>query len=186
MTSRRGLLIALALCLLGASVVLVAAGRSWVTAAGAVDLAAGLGVRLTGRTVAAAVPALGLVALGGTVAMVAARGRLRVLVGALLTLVGGWTSWLALRIIADPDAAARSADGVGAVAAGSADVTGWAWAAAVGGLLVAAAGLLAAVRGPGWPAMSARYDRPTLAQRAGVPPEVQIWEALDRGDDPTR
>jgi uncharacterized membrane protein (TIGR02234 family) len=185
MSGRRGLLLALGCCLLGSVIVLVAAGRPWVDAAGAVELAAGLAVRVTGRTVAAAVPALGLVALGGTVGLVATRGRLRSLVGGLVTLVGGWTCWLAINVVADPDAAARSAGGTGAVAAGSADVTGWAWAAAVGGLLVAVAGLLAVVRGRSWPAMSARYDRPTPTQRSGVPPEVAIWEALDRGDDPT-
>lgn len=186
MSGRRGLLVALGLCLLGAVLVLLAAGRPWVRAAGAVELAARLSVRLSGRSVAAAVPSLGLVALGGTVAVIATRGRLRSVVGALLALVGGATCWLALRVVADPAGAARSADAaLGAGGAGDTDVTGWPWAAALGGLLVALAGLLVAVRGHLWPAMSARYDRPEPAERPGVPPDQAIWEALDRGDDPT-
>jgi len=186
MSGRRGLLAALAACLLGAVLVLLAAGRPWVRAAGAVELAAGLGVELSGRTVAAAVPALGLVALGGTLAVVATRGWLRSAVGALLAVAGGATCWLAVRVVSDPDGAARSADAaVGGLASGTADATAWPWTAAVGGLLVALAGLLVAVRGRGWPAMSARYDRPEPVQRTGAPPDLAIWEALDRGDDPT-
>ncbi len=58
-------------------------------------------------------------------------------------------------------------------------------ATALGGLAVAAAGALTVVRGKEWPGLAARYDRPS--RPAGKPQtDAQVWDALDRGDDPTR
>ena len=122
-------------------------------------------VTLTGGDLAAwAVPAA-VVALAGSLALVAASGTARRVVAVLLGLAGA-----------------------GVAAAG---VTGFAEAAgiwpAVTVLAAVAVVLIAgwAVRdGAGWPAMSARYDRD--AKRTPVPdaPEA-LWDALDRGEDPT-
>jgi uncharacterized membrane protein (TIGR02234 family) len=66
----------------------------------------------------------------------------------------------------------------------------WPLLAALAGLLLTAAGTLTALRGSRWPALSGRYD----AAAARVPsarPEpahattANLWDALDRGDDPT-
>lgn len=184
MTGRRGLLAALGGCLLGAALVLIAAGRPWVRAEGAAELAAGLGVRLTGRQVAGAVAPLALVGLGGAVAIVASRGRQRLLVAAVLSITGGAVCWLAGRVLADPAGAARTAE-TARVGIGTATATGWPWVAATGGLLLALTGALVAVRGRHWPAMSGRYDREPASARIPASPEVALWEALDRGDDPT-
>ncbi len=64
------------------------------------------------------------------------------------------------------------------------------------GLLIAAAGAYAAVRGRSWPAMGVRYERPQRVplspaedqvQRIGPSPsDVAMWDALDRGEDPSR
>ncbi|HKS98852.1 MAG TPA: Trp biosynthesis-associated membrane protein, partial [Rugosimonospora sp.] len=66
------------------------------------------------------------------------------------------------------------------------------------GMLVAAAGMFAAVRGRSWPALGARYERPRAVpqisaveedqvQRIGPSPsDVAMWDALDRGEDPSR
>jgi hypothetical protein len=47
------------------------------------------------------------------------------------------------------------------------------------GALLAATGVLVAVRGPRWPALGARYEAP------GPMSERDAWDALDRGEDPT-
>jgi hypothetical protein len=57
----------------------------------------------------------------------------------------------------------------------------------LGGLLVAGSGAFTAARGRGWPAMGSRYDRsvpPPARQEARG--GAQFWEAIDRGEDPTR
>ena len=59
----------------------------------------------------------------------------------------------------------------------------WPWAALVGSVLLAAGGLLVALRGRRWAVLSGRYDAPAARRTA---PEVSAWEALDRGEDPTR
>ena len=71
----------------------------------------------------------------------------------------------------------------------------WGVLSAVCGLLVVLAGVLVAWRGQRWRAMSARYDRPQVAdaapsaedeERARQRANAALWTALDRGDDPTR
>jgi hypothetical protein len=47
-----------------------------------------------------------------------------------------------------------------------------------------AAGVLVALRGAGWSGLTRRYDDATASGRAGEP--VDLWRALDRGEDPTR
>jgi hypothetical protein len=85
-------------------------------------------------------------------------------------------------------------------ATGQAIMTGAPWRAAVllGALLVVAAGVATAWRGPRWPGMSARYDapgrRPGAARAAkAMPPgdsvpsgdSASLWESLSNGEDPT-
>ncbi|HEV2088276.1 MAG TPA: Trp biosynthesis-associated membrane protein, partial [Cryptosporangiaceae bacterium] len=55
----------------------------------------------------------------------------------------------------------------------------------LGGLLVAGAGGLGLARGRRWARMGGRYDSP--AARPSVPSRdaAGVWDALDRGDDPT-
>ncbi|MBM0233247.1 Trp biosynthesis-associated membrane protein, partial [Micromonospora sp. STR1_7] len=59
------------------------------------------------------------------------------------------------------------------------------------------AGGWTALRGGGWPAMGARYERPTRTVAGSAPPAAgpsaplagrrttEAWDALDRGEDPT-
>jgi hypothetical protein len=73
----------------------------------------------------------------------------------------------------------------GAIAAGALTVIGgWPVLTAAGGLAVAAVGALTIARGGRWPAMGARYERPAQRGQPAARPE-QLWEALDRGEDPT-
>ncbi|MEV0430327.1 Trp biosynthesis-associated membrane protein [Micromonospora sp. NPDC050495] len=172
---RRELTYAVLLSLAGAGLAFWAVTRTWsveLTARG--SLPAARHAR-TGADLLPWVSALALVGLAGGGAVLATRGRLRRLLGALLTLVG---------------LAVAAGGGYGLGAAGVSRQ--WPALVLVGGLLAAAGGALTALRGAGWPAMGARYERPTRAATpAGAErPAVErgtrdAWEALDRGEDPT-
>jgi len=205
------------LCLAGSGLVLISAGQVWAQVAAdrpaplpALDLA------VTGRELTAVPAALGLVGLAGTAALVAARRWGRVAVGLVLALAGVAVAVRAAQIGAGLAAAVQRAgvldDEQGApLRIAAAPATIWPGVCAVGGLLLALAGLLAVLRGPRWASLGRKYEAPGRApsasppgtstaqrhpdsasperparQRAARDPEVAAWDALDRGDDPTR
>jgi uncharacterized membrane protein (TIGR02234 family) len=184
-TARRSYLATLGLLLLGAVAILVSAGRVWGRAqvAGSTGSTAAGGLDVTGADVSGAVPALGLLALAGVLAVVATRGVVRRAVGGFLCLVGLTVTGLA--VVTDVDAAldhaARVAAGVSSAQATHESTSAWPWVCAIGGLLVAIAGLLTALRSAGWPSLGGRYER------AGAPDgrPLDTWAALDQGIDPT-
>jgi len=191
---RRQLGLAVAACALGAAVALLAAGQPWARAQ-VVQGPLRLALAPSGRTLAPLVAALGVVALAGAVAIAATRRAARLVTGVLLSSCGAVVAIAALRTRAD---LARALAGEAGRAVGRASATpvgvvatSWPWVAAAGGALITAAGLLTVARGRGWPAMSARYDAP--AGRPQVPATAErpsgttgMWDAQDRGDDPTR
>lgn len=152
---------------LGAGLVLLGASRVWVTTTQ--DLPPPLRAEVvaqTGASLAPALPALGLVALAGAGGLLATRGRARRSVGALLV------------------AAAAAIIAVVAGELGGAVAVGWPIACLGGALVVGAAGGLAIRDGARWPVMGARYNRPSATDRPASP--VDVWDAIDRGEDPTR
>jgi uncharacterized membrane protein (TIGR02234 family) len=186
--------LALALDLVGAAAALLIASRHWQTittdrpAPRANDV-----LHITGRTVDSAPTALALVALAGVVAVLATRGIVRRVVGAVLALAGAALVW-------------RSITAAGAVSTERArtlvrerhvtvDLTGvtphiatstvWPVLSAACGALVLVAGLLVAWRGHEWLAMSARYEAPADPARDEARASTTMWSALDRGEDPT-
>ena len=208
--SRRELALVVVLTLLGAALVLLSTGRPWahavVTVIGSPQ--APQAVDLSGRVVAPLVAALGVVALAAAVALLATRGRGRVVVGALLAAVGALIiGSTALTTAHDIRGGSALRDHVSTAALHDARITvqlrSWRHVAAAGGLLVVAAGLLAAARGRSWAAMGARFeartpmpDTPTdmsvAAPQAQPQPaalddssSLEMWDRLDRGEDPT-
>ena len=127
----------------------------------------------TGSDLAAWIVPLAVVALAGTFALYAVRGAARrvlaaVLAAAGLAVAGGG----AYGLVREPGA--------------------WPAATALGGLLVVAVAVFALRFGGRWPHMSTRYERATAAPAPGgaegrsVPDDpVAMWNALDRGEDPT-
>ncbi|GII76902.1 membrane protein [Sphaerisporangium rufum] len=176
----------------GAGLVLVAAGRTWAT----VRLSGGLGgparpVAVGGGELAPALVPLALAALAAMVAVFAARGALRRGIGAVICLLGPAIAVAALRGATAgraAEAAAEHSTLSAAARAASVSVV-WAWPAATlaGAAALLAAGLLAAVRGGRWPGMSGRYERAAAAAPRSARPAGarSLWDALDRGDDPT-
>ncbi|GIF37814.1 Trp biosynthesis-associated membrane protein [Actinoplanes xinjiangensis] len=164
--------------LAGAGLALFGATRVWAVA---VEQRPGLSDLRTEQTGAEAQPwliGLAVVALAGTGALLATRGVVRRLLGAVLALAGAG--------IAVGAVLARA--GVDPGAAGPAG-TAWPVACAGGGAAVLVAGVLAARHGHRWSAMSARYERrpaaPVRVEADGPTAGRDLWDALDRGEDPT-
>jgi hypothetical protein len=195
-------------------------------------------INLTGTDLVPLAGALGLAALACLAAVIATRGVLRRVVGVLMAVLGagagaaaiaGVSAATVLSVAASkvgsPGAAAVSG-AAGSTTSGSAGSTGgvsvigatgqaimtgtpWRVAALAGALLIVAAGLAVAWRGPSWPVMSARYDAPQRATghpgagnsdagsggpgRTGHAQEAaarardsaSMWESLSAGADPT-
>lgn len=160
MSPRGELTAAAVLCAVGAALALISAGQPWTS--GPVDgSAAGSPSVSTGAALAPIVPAASLGALAAVGAVIATRGRARAAVGVLLALLG-----LAVAL--------------GAVTAEAG--TSWVLPAVLGGALQIAAGAWAATAGGRWPGLGGRRH-PVAGgderRRGGM------WEALDRGEDPT-
>jgi uncharacterized membrane protein (TIGR02234 family) len=149
-------------------------------------------VAVLGSEAAPLVPAAGLVLLAAAVALLAVRGPGRMVVGLLMALAGGVLGWSGVRVLVGGLASATAAlPGLGrsrdtAVAVHVAH--SWPVLALLAGLLGAAAGLVAVVRGRGWPGMGRRYERDAgavLPVRTDEDRAQAAWQALDRGEDPT-
>ncbi|PSM42320.1 TIGR02234 family membrane protein [Streptomyces dioscori] len=192
-SGRRSLAVALLSGALGAALVLLATRRGW--SGGTATVAGGdFPLSASGSDVTGVPAALAIVALASLVAVFAVRRAGRFLVAGLLALSGAGTIASALLGLSDSsalDEKAAAATGDTAATVGTMTHTGWPYVAAVGGLLLLLAGLLALRYGRLWPTMSGRYERdgtPRVRRaRAPVDPDrpEEIWKALDRGEDPT-
>jgi hypothetical protein len=181
---RRERVISLVVCAIGAVVALFAATRTWTaTVQPQPSPLPDLHVSHAGTSAVPWLSALALVGLAGAAALLATRGLPRLFVGGLITVAG-------LGVVAAGCYGLASLAGVRVA---------WPVVCLPAGLLMAAGGLLAALRGRSWPAMGARYDRPVSiplnsvgseeerVRPIGPPPsDVAMWDALDRGEDPTR
>ena len=182
---RTGLRIAVLGCLAGAGLVLLALSRPWLTARiGAAPPLPGRTVTLTGSAFAPGARALGLVGLAGVAALPATRRWGRAAVGALLVLAGAGIVVVVARVLSDPASAARGTEAfrTGFAVTSSPSLGAWPYVAILGGVLLLSSGALAVLRGRGWAAMGERYEAPAAPKPVG---EASLWEALDRGEDPT-
>lgn len=186
---RRTLGVMLLLTALGAVLVLTAVGRVWAEGRVAGSQGATLEVSATGSRISELPGGLALVALAAAVALFAVRGAGRVAVGVLALLAGLGTA--AASAVGAGDSAALHTEAARKLALSGTRATEvshtlWPWLALVGGVLLAAAGLLTVRYGRSWPTMGSRYDAPTRkapARAADTP--ADLWKALDRGEDPT-
>lgn len=190
-SARRQLRLAVLLSLAGAGLVLLATSRTWL----AYELPEAPPLpssteRLTGALLVPGLRPLALVALAGIAALFAARRAGRLLVGALVLLAGAGMVVLDMQLLLDRRGTVQRAElrrQVSLHVPGAPHLGPWPWLCLLGGLLVVAAGLLVAVRGRSWAALSSSYD-PPAARRADPEPVVTdkgVWDAMDRGEDPT-
>lgn len=191
--ARREYVATLVLLVVAGALGLVAAGQTWGTADDSSSLSA-VTVEVTGGDLVPLASAVSLVALASVVAVPALRRVGRRIVGGVLVVLGAGLAVTAAVAGAGLEERVRAwvasspdAGGGGGVVSVSA---GWAFAAAAAGLLVALAGALVAVRGPSWPGLGAKYERPSRVappdhDRRSSSEARDTWDALDRGDDPT-
>jgi uncharacterized membrane protein (TIGR02234 family) len=177
---------------LGAATVLLATRQQW--SQGTATVAGGtFPLTARGSDVTGVPAALAIVGLAALVAVFAVRRAGRFAVSALLALSGagiGAASLLGASDSSALDDKAAQASGDTSATVDALTHTAWPYVAAVGGLLILLAGLLALRYGRRWPAMSGRYERsgaPRPRRRAVVDPDrpEELWKALDRGEDPT-
>ncbi|MEU5692601.1 Trp biosynthesis-associated membrane protein [Actinosynnema sp. NPDC020468] len=117
----------------------------------------------SGGAVEPALVPVAWLAVAAVAATVALGGWVRRVLGVVVALAGGTTVYLAVA-----DAGGLLGRGVGGL----------------GGVLVLAAGLALVVRGSALPRLGGGYQTPGAAKRV-VDPERELWNALERGDDPT-
>lgn len=155
--------LAVGLTLAGSTLALVGVGRVW--SRHLVTQAAPLPARtvtMTGQQLAGGIRPLALVGLVAVVALVATRRTGRLLVGLVVAAAGAGIAYQA------------------AESGGS----GWAWVTRVAGVLVAVAGVLVVARGRRWDSLSSAYQVPA-ARPVDTVSDKGVWDALDRGEDPT-
>jgi hypothetical protein len=173
--SRREPAVAAVLAVVGGGLALWSATKTWVlvTTPRPAPLPA-LHEPVTGRDAVPWAAAMAFLAIAGGVALFATRRTGRIVLGAVLALAG---ALIAAGAVLGARPGAESFQRAAVTAA-------WPVLFGLGGLAVAAAGILTAVRGRRWAQLSARYEAPGAAKppAEGAP---GLWDALDRGDDPT-
>lgn len=162
-------------------------------------------VTVQGSKAATAVTALALVGLAGVLAAAVA-GRLgRIVASVVVVLAGFGIASACIAVIADPRGAADSSIAKATGVSGGAATTALTWfpvGATVAGVLLALCGVLALVASRRWPTRT-KYDAGSRTSRgagqgdgsggegdaeapASRVDEIEGWDRLTRGDDPTR
>jgi uncharacterized membrane protein (TIGR02234 family) len=183
----RGLAGAITACAGGGLLLLLAAGRAWGSATLRAATGARVHVSVTGTAVTPALPALGLALLVLAVAVLATRGLLRRVLGAVAALAGTAAAVLAATSHRGVEQAlAGRAFGVARTAVGV-GVSPWQVVAVVAAVVAAAGGAATLLHGHRWTSMGRRYEAPAPAPASPDPAadDASTWAALDRGEDPT-
>ena len=148
------------------------------------------GLQVQGSKAATTVTALALVALAGGLAASIAGKIARWIITAIIVLAAAGIIAAAATVLADPLAAAQgSIAAATGVSGGSADVSVSAFPvlAVAAGCLLAACGLLVVPAGRYWKSRT-KYDAAAAGpagQQTGPVDEIDSWDRLSRGDDPT-
>jgi uncharacterized membrane protein (TIGR02234 family) len=183
--------------LLGAALTLLSSSRTWVEASLTDPVLGRTAIDATGRQAAAVVPAVALVALAGGVALLLARALGRRVAGVLLVVAGAMGAASTVTVLRVPgsgvtDLVTKAVGVVGSQPTAT-QVTWWPWLALVGCGLVCLGGAVAVLRAGGWARPRGRYDSPAVdtgperdsPERSDSDPG-RTWDALSRGEDPTR
>jgi uncharacterized membrane protein (TIGR02234 family) len=170
------------------AVALFAATRVWASATVRTPGLPTDEVSVSGIDAAPILAGLAVVIVAAALAIVAAGGWLRQLIGLLVATVAGFAALRALTLDAGGAALRRALSDSPAYIGGaspSASGAAWPWIAACAFAVACVLGVVAAVRGRGWPRMSARYERRAPAEVEPID-EADVWRAQDQGRDPTR
>jgi uncharacterized membrane protein (TIGR02234 family) len=169
--------------LLGGGLALVASSQAWWRAVGT-----GVSVRFTGSQASGGLSqALGLVALAGTLLILALRARGRQVVAGLLVVVAAGAVLVGiLRLRPSADAVRTQVREVSLADQFQVLATVWPTVYAAAGVLVALGAGLVLGTARRWPVRADRFARaaePSVTAPSGDPGDV--WRAMDAGLDPT-
>jgi len=202
--------VAVVMCALAALLILLGASLPWgevpvpesfLAATPKAGRAATFPAREVGE---AGVPALGLVALAGAGALLAASGATRRLIAALLGVAGLGVAFLVLRFRSGASLAAVDLDAISRrmplpFGLGDGRLTaGYGTLVALAGAVLLVVGAVLAASAPVGRGLGARFDAPTAAAAPTAPAAAapttpadtaadgtDAWNAIDRGEDPT-
>lgn len=162
----------------------LAAGREWARVTLTTEGLPPDTVVVTGREALPLVAALAVVVVTSALAVLATRGVVRRVVGAVVVIVASIAAVVCLTGAGATDEALRRAVEESPAFTGAvpdADAGPWRLLTAIPFLLAAALGVVVVVVGARWPGMSGRYEAPAARRAESDDP----WTALDEGRDPT-
>ena len=188
MTPRRLRLVLLAGGLASAALVLAAWTQSWAE----VTLTDGRELSVRGQDAAPALSGIALAAVALVAALMIARPRLRIVLGAVQLALGALAAAVVAPLVFSMDSLERAswsvvteATGVAGGAASSQvqmlGGTAWPIVAFWGAVLLGLVGLVVAATSRRWPAPTTKYE--AAAQKPDS--DAGAWDALSEGDDPT-
>lgn len=184
------------LCLVLGAALFGSSAMTWVHA-GVATAVSELDVEVRGSDAAPAVSALGLVAMAGAVALTIAGPRLRPVVAVVLILSGLGSLAAVIGAILDPVGVSEGVVGemTGVIGTGARhELTAGPWLGAIASVLVALGGVWALIAARTWPRPGAsRFERGSAQRRAAGDEreadrrdDIDAWDALTEGRDPTR
>lgn len=183
--TRRSYLWTMVALVLAAAGLLVSAGQTWIIVEVDVAGQTTLSESVTGQSVVPLTTGAGIVLLAGVAGVVATRGVARPIIGGLLAVISGAALWAAASFaVGLPQTAVQAAQRSVADGVQAQSTSAWMLAAAGAGLGIGAAAMVA-LRGRSWPGLGSRYQRGDAAQAGRDLSPAQMWDALDRGEDPT-
>jgi uncharacterized membrane protein (TIGR02234 family) len=168
---------------IGSALALLASQQPWWRASGEGVVLSASGTEATGGLS----QALAIVALAGTLLMLALQTRGRRMTGGLLLLLGiGLTVVGILGLQPSADAVRRQAYEVSLAETFDLTVTVWPWIFTGAGMTVAGAAALTMITAGTWAVRSDRFQAaPGTAEAVASEDPVELWKALDAGVDPT-
>lgn len=173
---------------IGSVLLLVSTALTWVTATGLPDTAAADEVNLLGGDMSPTVRSMGLVGVAGGVAATIARKWVRGLIGAVL-LGAGVISLIGTGLtLLDPAATAAPAlaEFTGTTDPAAIYSPGFAvWLGVVGSILLVLSSVAMLLFSPGWSDERAAKKYSRGRSGAENPDEIDLWDDLSDGDDPT-
>ena len=172
----------IALELISSALILIALGRTWVTATYSESGFPSVSLSLSANQLDSSVNGIVLAAIASALGAIATRGVFRRMVGVVIALLGCGVVFTTVSLINNLDQLV----GLQFEQAIGREVSGWvaetsilAWPVAVSGLVVTMCGLVIAIKSFDG-GMSKRYERNTDRKS-----ELTPWQAMDQGIDPT-
>lgn len=181
--------------LLGGVIALIGATQTWVNATG-FDAAHIDIVQLSGQEASPVITAMALVTIAAGAALSIARNIGRWIIGIVVILAAATMGAAAINVLTDPAGAVAlkvaettGTTGQSGIPAAAVDVTLLPWLTVVGSVIAVVGGIVVLLVGGRWPVgKTKKYDvGPDPQQDTGDGPldEIDTWDELSRGEDPT-